>query len=321
MTFSSAVKSELLKKSDQNACCGITEVAAVFLTAGSINLSQNGLYLTMSTENFELAEFVIERLSTLFNIEGTIISEKRTGLKGKALYTISTSTVGSEMLLRETSILYTDESGLNQIRKGIDKYMIEEDCCAVAFLKGGFLAVGGIYVPALESKNGGYHLEMIVQNQILAEQICQTFMRFNIFTRISERGGSFVVYAKEGETISDILVLIGARKAALRFNDIMVEREVKNNTNRQTNCIVANIDKSIDAAVKQIEAINLIEKKIGANGLPPKLREAARLRQEYPDFSLEQLADSSGGTITKSGINHRMRKIMGIAEELKDNKI
>lgn len=319
MSFSAMVKSELFKTENAGPCCTVAELSAIFHTAGSISISGGGLQAELSTESLQLINKISHSLKTLFNISPEVFSEKKSNLKKNELYTLRTPSGSTEFLLKELEILYLDGEGYRQIASGVPKYITEQSCCALSYLKGAFLACGSISVPQFKNTDkasAGYHLEIKLPHTDMADSLRALFERFNIPPKIAERQGGYAVYLKESERISDFLALIGATNAVLKLQNVVVEREVKNNTNRQTNCIFANIDKTVDAAQKQIQAINRIESTVGLAVLPPKLQAVAKLRQEYPDFSLEQIAGISPDNLTKSGLYHRMRRIIQISKQL-----
>lgn len=320
MSFSFNVKAELINSQTKDYCCAISELSAIVHTAGSINITRDGLVTEIITENANLANRISVLFKTIFNINVQILSEKKSSLKKNLLYTVSTSKINSEQMLKELCIIGLDENNHRQIVSGIDNYLIETECCKISYLKGAFLSCGSITIPSknIETLHTGYNLRFIFSNTDMAEGISSLLNYFNISSKIMQRKNDFIVYLKEAQSLSDFLALTKAPKSFLELQNIILEREVKNNTNRQTNCIFANIDKTVKAAIIQIEAINLIEKKIGLCSLSQNLQKVARLRQEYPDVSLENIALLCNEKLTKSGINHRMRKIIQISKTLND---
>ncbi|NLK17591.1 MAG: DNA-binding protein WhiA [Clostridiales bacterium] len=318
MSFSIRVKAELIGRLS-DSCCQMAELSAITHTGGSLSISSRGLSAEVTTSSALLAERVASLFEALYGVKGEVYSEQKSSLKKNVLYTVKVPEL-SERILLELGIISFDGSNHRQIVEGIDPYLAEQGCCKVSYLAGAFLACGSVSVPeAAKGKNLGYHLGFSLSNEKMAQDVRQLLSHFNIAAKIARKKSGFTVYLKEGEGIADFLALVGASKCVLELQEIMVEREVKNNTNRQTNCILANIDRSVSAAVRQIEAINLIDKKIGLNSLPQSLSYVARLRRQHPDLSLEAIASLSGGKLTKSGINHRMRKIIDIARTLEQD--
>lgn len=313
MSFSSDVKNELLAQKNSDACCNSAELSAILHTAGSINISHEGLCAEISTDNVRFAGRILFLFKKLFNINAQIVSQKKSTLDKRLFYKIL-ACPDAEQILSELGIISLDKDNHRQIAQGIDKYITEQNCCKKSYLKGAFLAGGSITVPS--EKESGYNLSLYFSGGKMAEDIAKLLEHFNIKAKTAQRKNSYVVYLKEGNLIADFLALLKASKSFIALQEIMLEKEVINNTNRQTNCIFANIDKSIKAAIKQVEAINLIESTSGLDSLPPPLIKIARLRQEYPDVPLEKIAALSGENLTKSGVNHRMRKIMETAEKI-----
>lgn len=316
MSFSFEVKNELLSKS-YSGCCANAKLSAIIHTCGSLNINKQGLYAEIRTENENLAKLVVNLFNKIFNVDTEIQTNQKSSLKKNILYTVATPSGFSEQILQELCIINLDENNHRQIVEGIDNYLVEQNCCKVSYLCGAFLSCGSITVPIKNDlSNLGYNLRFLLSNIEIAQDLKTLLEFFSIKAKITERKNGYMVYVKENESICDFLALIKASKSFLKLQSLIVERDVKNNTNRQTNCILANIDKSVNAAIKQIEAINKIEKKVGLDSLPQNLQKIAKLRQEYPDVSLQTIAKLCGENLTKSGINHRMRKIIDIANKI-----
>lgn len=181
-----------------------------------------------------------------------------------------------------------------------------------AFIRGAFLGSGTINNP--ERK---YHLEISLKSLKSAKCILETLKKYNIDFKIMERKMSYSIYTKDGEEISKFLALIGANFSVLKFEEIRVYRDLKNNINRKVNCETANLNKIVNSSVKQINDIKYLREKERFNELPEQLREIAEIREENPDASLEELGKLLKNPIGKSGVNHRLRKIQQIAEELR----
>jgi len=174
------------------------------------------------------------------------------------------------------------------------------------FLKSGFV----------NNPQKDYHLEIIFAEEQKAIEIENLLLEFNIHSKTIKKGKGYMVYIKDGEEISNFLALIGAMSSVLKFEEVRVERELKNNINRAVNCETANLNKTIDAAIKQIEAIKKIKKAKKFENMPDNLKEIANLRIENPDASLIELGQMLSKPIGKSGVNHRLKKILEIADEI-----
>lgn len=184
-----------------------------------------------------------------------------------------------------------------------------------AVLRGIFMASGAINNP-----NKKYHLELFVRTKENAKFINYITEQFDIKTKVLKREKNYSVYIKDGEAISNFLALIGANKSVLNFEEVRVVREMKNNVNRIVNCETANLNKIINVAVAQIEDIKYLKEKKKFKDLPENLQEIAKVRLENPDMSLAQLGQLLENPIGKSGVNHRLKKISQIAEELREEQ-
>ena len=181
-----------------------------------------------------------------------------------------------------------------------------------AIVKGAFLATGSVNNP--ENK---YHLEILFLNKKNSEYIVNICRENNVILKSLESKGKFILYIKEGEEISKFLALIGANKAVMKFEDIRVNRDMKNHVNRLVNCETANLSKTINASVNQINDIKLIQDLKKFDELSEELKQIANLRLEYPEASLKELGEYLEPPLGKSGVNHRLKKIHEFAEELK----
>jgi len=183
-------------------------------------------------------------------------------------------------------------------------------CIREAFIKSG----------SMNDPNKKYHLEIMFKTKKKAEEMQTLLNNFNINAKIIKREKDYMLYLKDGEEISEFLALIGANSSVIKFEEIRVLKETRNDINRLVNCETANLNKTINAAVKQIEDIKLIKKKHKFSNLPENLQEIAELRITNPDVSLVELGKMLSEPIGKSGVNHRLKKISAIAEELKFQK-
>ncbi len=192
---------------------------------------------------------------------------------------------------------------------------IEKENLKKAFIRGSFLGSGSINDP-----NKKYHIEISLENKQYANILKNILNEFDITFKELERKSSYSLYSKDGEEISKFLALIGASKAVINFEEIRVIRDIRNNVNRKVNCETANLNKTVNAAVRQIEDIKFIYKSKAEDKLSDSLKEIANLRMENPDISLVELGKLLKEPIGKSGVNHRLKKIQEIANELRGNK-
>ena len=230
-------------------------------------------------------------------------------LKKNNVYIVRFSEKAKEVLT-DLNII---ENGFTIIHD-ISEELIHKKCCKRSYLRGAFLAGGSVNNPETSS----YHLEISSLYKEHNDSLCELMNSFGLKSKTLERKKGFITYLKEAEKISEFLNIIGGHNALLKFEDIRIVRDMRNSVNRLVNCETANLNKTISASLRQVENIRYIENTVGLDILPDKLREIARLRVEYQDVTLKELGEMvSSDKISKSGINHRLRKIDEIAEKLR----
>ena len=196
----------------------------------------------------------------------------------------------------------------------VDKQLVERNCCKQAYIRGAFLAKGSVTNP-----EKGYHFEIVCDEEEQAQLVMYIIKGFGLEPKLIQRKKYFVVYMKDGSMIVDILNIMGAHISLMNMENIRILKDMRNSVNRRVNCETANINKTVNAAVKQIEDIKYIEQKRGLKFLPDNLRLLAELRLEEPETPLKELGEKVNPPIGKSGVNHRLRKISEIANELRRN--
>lgn len=312
MSFSAETKNELARVFSDNKCCNISELSAIVRLSGSIQIAgYKKLNLKISTELNSTARKVFKLLKSNFGINTEISVNKNQMLKRNSSYVlIITNDMGAKDLLRELGIL-SEEEGFLTMNK-VPENLVKDNECVRAFIRGAFLGGGSISDP---EKN--YHLEFVTNNEDFAESLKDLINSLGFNSKTVSRKNNYVVYLKESEQISDLLNIIGAHQALLSLESTKIVKEMRNNVNRLVNCETANLSKTVNAAVRQIENIKYIEEKIGLNHLPPNLREIAMLRIEYEDLTLKELGEMAKPELSKSAVNHRLRKIEQIADDLR----
>lgn len=193
-----------------------------------------------------------------------------------------------------------------------DGLLVQNVCCKRAFIRGAFLASGSMSDP-----NKFYHFEIVCRTKEQAKQLQQLMNGFETDAKIVERKGHYVVYLKEGSQIVDMLNVMEAYVSLMNLENVRIIKEMRNSVNRKVNCETANISKTVNAAVKQLEDIEFIRSKMGLDQLPQNLREIALLRLEYPEAALKELGNYLTPPVGKSGVNHRLRKLAEIADDLR----
>ena len=226
----------------------------------------------------------------------------------------------AKSVLQDVGIIYLKDGGY-QLNYGIDGNIVASNEEKISFLRGAFLGCGTSSIRLSEAENikttSGYHLELTSHSHEFLTDLAGILSEFGIFSKLVERKNLFVLYLKEAEAIKDFLALIGANQSVLALSNEIIRREKRNQINREVNCINANITKTVDASMRQIQAINTIISTIGLDGLDDELQEVAMLRLANPEESLDGLLKLSTIQLSKSGLNHRLKKILKIAEELK----
>ena len=290
----------------------IAEFAAVFSLSGRIKTRDKGkLYLEIRTENLTVARKSYILLKDAFHAE-VEVAVKNHNLRKKSFgyYLMVSEQKNVISILKAVKLL--DEKNRWGDFSVIHPVIVQNICCKRAFLRGVFMVAGSVTNP-----QKAYHLEIAVQSEKFAEELQNITACFDIDAKIVERKKYFVVYVKEGAQIVDFLNVIGAHQALMEFENVRILKEVRNSVNRQVNCETANISKTVNAAARQIEDIEYIQCHMGFSGLSASLRQMAELRMENPDSSLLELGKLLDPPIGKSGVNHRLKKLAGIAEELR----
>ncbi|ARK24164.1 DNA-binding protein WhiA [Sporosarcina sp. P37] len=310
MSFASKTKKELTQI-EADDCCTKAEIAAFIRMNGVMSFSNKQLSLDVQTENAAIARRLYSNVKALYPYKVELLVRKKMRLKKNNVY-ICRIREGAKNLLEELSIMTHDFQMINKI----DAQLIEKDCCARAYLRGAFLAGGSVNNPETSS----YHLEIFSSYQEHSQSLVELMNRYHLNAKSIERKKGFIAYLKEAEKISDFLGIIGAHVSLMKFEDVRIMRDMRNSVNRLVNCETANLNKTIGAAQRQVENIKLIEQTIGLDQLPERLQEIARLRVAYQDVTLKELGELVTGTpVSKSGVNHRLRKIEEIAERLRGN--
>lgn len=309
MSFTSDLKKEIISRGvGEEIACKKTAISAFIRTSGFVG-SKDGtpsFFIVSETEN--VAEFFMQTFAETFNTELAVINATMDRMSGRDKLLLQCPAQNAAAVLTELGFLQTN----GKLSEGIgDVYDFTEDE-AIAYVKGAFLGSGSCTVPGEGSKTG-YHLEFIFLDGATARDFCDLLSGLEVFARLVERKDTFVVYMKSKETISDFLSVIGASSTLRKFSALVDKRDKANQNNRAQNCMAGNADKSAIAAVKQVVAIEKLRKWGGFADLSEELKTVANERVQQPDKTLQELADYL--KISKSCLNHRMRKLMELAEK------
>lgn len=313
MTFTEKVKNEILTSNINQPCCQVSALSAFIRGAGNLLVSNGNIGFELVTENETSINFFAEIISTLYG-KGLKIKKIEDKFTKKSKYFTSIIDKNSTQILIDLGIITESLDGA-QINLGVDKYLVENDCCKKAYIKGAFLGSGSVTVPSEKvNSSTSYHLEFLFTKYQTASSVCEILSGLGFFPKLTERKDSFIVYFKNGDEISDLLFFMGAKKACFELKEIIVKKVMNNDTNRKRNCDMGNINKQIEASIKQVDNINLIIETIGLDKLPKTLQQACLLRLDNRESTLEEMSKISG--LSKSCLNHRFRKIAEIAKNL-----
>ena len=287
MSFSSEVKEELAKHISPARHCQIAELAAIMNFCGQYGRDEKGNYtIGFQTENEAVVRKGFTLLKKAYNIEADSV--------------LSLSDV--QGILQK----------IGNLEEPVSRLLMKNSCCKRAFLRGAFLSVGSMSDPAK-----GYHLEFDCTDERKAEQLQEVMQAFDIESKIILRKKYYVVYLKEGSGIVDLLNVCEAPISLMNLENLRILKEMRNSVNRRVNCETANITKTVNAATRQVEDIEFLRVHYGFENLPESLREMAEIRLENPDAPLKELGEYFHPPIGKSGVNHRLRKLSQLAENVR----
>lgn len=318
MSFASETKNELARIEPEKKCCMLAEISGFLRVAGSIGLVGFGKFkIIITTDNPAVARHYKKLIQDYFGIEtkleigeGKAVGKSRSSKKFSYSITIDADN-RSEQILRETGILLVRE-GNNYISDGIYSGIVRTKCCKKAYLRGVFMGAGTMSDP-----EKGYDLEFVLESATMAADLKKLINSFvDLSCKVTERRGKHVVYMKKADYISDMLAIMGASSQVFSMEETRIKKEMVGSARRMSNCDSANMDRSIEASMKHIEAIKKIQKTKGLASLPETLREAAELRLEHPDISIAALGELCDPPMKKAGINKRLMRIQEIASKL-----
>lgn len=305
-SFASLVKKELtqLEVHPEHARA---ELSALIRMNGSLAIQDHQFVLNVQTENPAIARRIYSLIQQVYHLEANLIVRRKMKLKKNHQYVVRLST-GVNAVLADLTILAPDTMSL--ITR-VSPKVRNEPQRERSYLRGAFLAGGSVNNP----ETARYHLEIYSLYKDHNDDVLKMMNDFGLNARTVERRSGWITYLKEAEKIADFLQVIGATNAMLKFEDVRIVRDMRNSVNRLVNCETANLNKTIDAAQRQIDNIRYLQRTGMLDSLPAKLQEVAMLRLNHPEVSLQELGEMvPSGPISKSGINHRLRKLTQIAE-------
>ena len=292
MSFSGEIKQELCEHYAKARHCNLAELSAIAHVCGEFSEDRHGeCLLAFHTENLPVARKCFTLLRKTFNIRNDIVV-RRNMATGNCSY-----------------FLYAKGEELLAVRNA----MTQSVCCKRAYIRGAFLAAGSVSDP---SKS--YHFEIVCDKEEQAEHLKDMINSFGMDAKIVKRKKMYVVYLKEGSQIVDILNVMEAHVSLMELENVRIMKEMRNSVNRKVNCETANINKTVSAAVRQLEDIAYIRDTLGFDKLPEGLKDVALTRLTYPEATLKELGRLMENPVGKSGVNHRLRKLSELAEKLRD---
>ena len=315
ITFSTKIKEELARHWSEGSHCQIAELSAIVSMCGKVTIDSREKYsVKVRTENLSVARKYFTLLTKTFNIETEVLVTTNKSNENVS-YTVIVKKHEDAMRVLQASKLIDHDGEIGEEFSVVKNTVLRHNCCKRAFIRGAFLAAGSMSNP-----EKSYHIEIVCMSMKKAEQLQSVINSFGLDAKVVGRKRAYVVYLKEGSQIVDLLNIMEAPVALMEMENIRILKEMRNSVNRKVNCETANINKTVSAAMKQVEDIRYIRDTIGLKELPEGLREIAELRLEYPNETLKELGDLLQTPLGKSGVNHRLRKLSEIAEHLKEHR-
>ncbi|MCI9492243.1 MAG: DNA-binding protein WhiA [Lachnospiraceae bacterium] len=316
MSFSGQVKEELSRHIHKSRHCQIAEIAAVLGFAGKLEEAGGESVLRVYTENLPLARKYFILMKKTFQVTCRIAVRQNIYLHKSRTFVISL--FGEEEIRRVLqAVKWRNEKNEDiRTRELVHRLLVQKSCCRRAFIRGAFLSAGSMSDP-----EKSYHFEIVCAGEEKARQLMDLINSFDMDAKVVMRKKSYVVYLKEGAQIVDMLNIMEAHISLLNLENVRIIKEMRNSVNRQVNCETANINKTVSAAVKQLEDINYIKNTRGLDSLPENLREVALVRLQYPQAPLKELGTYLEPAVGKSGVNHRLRRLGEMAEEMRQKDV
>ncbi len=315
MNFTSEIKKEMVSRgvrerllADESA--RKSSFSAFVRTSGALGVKDGVPTFFLVSETEHVAEYFTNLFSEIFDFELSVTNATMDRLSGRDKLVMQCPIAQSAKVLSELGLLKKDKQSF---REGIAPSLIKTEMQKIAYIQGAFLGGGSCTLP--KGNGTGYHLEIVFSERKTAFEFCKLLDEFELIVRLVERKENFVAYIKSKETISDFLAVVGAENALKKFTAFLDKRDEANRDNRAKNCFSGNADKTAIAAVKQVVALKKLEE-TNFKDLSEELKKLARARLRYPEKSLRELAELLGES--KSCLNHRMRKLMELAERIGD---
>ncbi len=307
MTFSSRTKDELVRTPMDRSCCLISELAAITQTSGSLGFMGGGRFtVTYEVEHVGAARRIYRMLKEGLRLSPSLHVVEHRRLGGQKTCVITVRETDAPKLL---TVLDMMDGGIPMLRRSVPRGQLNRQCCRRAYLRGAYLGAGSMMNP-----EKGYLLEWVAEDASLAQTLDRVLEKSGIRPRVSERRGQQVVSLRSGQPIVDVLAMMGASQAVMEMENVRITRHLRGNANRAANCDMHNTDRTMQAAQAQLEAIRELAED-GLDNLPPALKSMAEIRLKNPELSLEDLGACMDPPLGKSGVNHRLRRLMALWEK------
>lgn len=312
--FTEEIKNEIAKRKLDSHCCKVALISAFLCTGGTVLFENKTCGFKFTTENETTAEFILDILENEFNLHIVVASAKFDLLSSRDKLTFECISSEAKSLLVECGIISINGEDI-MLNYAVDDRIVENPCCKAAYIMGAFLGGGSCTLPAEgNDAHTGYHFEIVFLNRVTANDFSALLCDFELFARLVTRKESTVVYVKSQDNISSLLDIMAVNSCLEKLNKLVESKHKSNKENRVNNCSVSNIDKTVTASVNQVRAIEIIAETIGLQSLDKLLFEVATARLADKNASMQELATRLD--ISKSCINHRMRRILELARSL-----
>ncbi len=312
MTFSSRCKDEISRLNLEKRCCVIAELAALIRTTGYISIKgYNKFEIEFVMENAAVVRRIFKMIKYLYNTNSEITVKRTNRLKKHNNYSVKINEEDVKKLLVDTKLSKDSKINILEFNYGIPESLVEDNCCKRAYIRGAFLGCGSISDP-----EKSYHAEFVSNKQNHCHDLELLINNYDLGAKSIIRKELYITYLKDSEKIVDLLNVMSAYNSLLNIENIRAIKETRNNINRVVNCETANLSKIVDTSVRQKNSIKILQKHNVINKLPKGLRELAYLRLDNEDASLKELGEMLDPPLGKSGVNHRLKKIEKIAEEI-----
>ena len=314
MSFSSQVKEELTSLALGKSCCQLSELAALTQTSGSLSFAGGGRFsITYRVEGAALAKRVFLLLRRVTGGSPRFHTVQYARLGGQRSYVVRLDETDTRRLMTALHMLELDENGAERLRYAVPRHPLTRQCCRRAYLRGAYLGAG-----TMNNPERGYHLEWVAANQNLKTSLTRVLEKIDLHPHSYQRRGAEVLYLKSAQQVADVLAMMGAHRAVLALENTRVTHQTRLQATRASNCDEHNSERQLTAAQAQLEAIRLLEEAGRLEALPEEVRAVAEARRAHPEEPLAALGQAMDPPLGKSGVNHRMRRLMEAAKLLQE---